>query len=131
MKQNIFFGIYLILVLNVSCKPKPQLIPMSKMALVLAQMHIADAYCGIIYTADSNKNNLRKNTDSLKKYYNLINAKYDISEKDFMYSLTYYNNDYKKIDSLYALVQKALNPAAIDSVKKQESLFKRNLKNNK
>jgi Domain of unknown function (DUF4296) len=114
-----------------NCKPKPQLIPMRKMALVLAQMHIADAYSGIVYNADSNKNTLRKNTDSLKKYYNIINAKNNINEKDFMFSLNYYNNDYKKIDSLYALVQKALNPSAIDSVKKHESIFNKMHNKNK
>jgi Domain of unknown function (DUF4296) len=57
-----------------SCRNN-KIIPIKKMANIMADMHLADAYGAYVYQADtsvSKKNTLNKNKDTLQKYYGII-----------------------------------------------------------
>jgi Domain of unknown function (DUF4296) len=105
MKQVLIFVALLIF----SCKEK-HTIDLPKMANIMTDVHLADAYAGLVYTNDTlgARNNFNKNMDTLKVMYGHIFKRYQVSEQQFMQHVKLYQQNPILWDSLYSMVQKRL-----------------------
>jgi hypothetical protein len=83
-------------------------IPMNKMAKLMAQMQLIDAYASL-QVDSAEKQFKNKNLDTLHHYYGRLFKEYAVSENDFSNSYNYYASDYSLLDSLYASIQNELN----------------------
>ena len=77
-------------------------LPPEKIAPILADLHLADAYSGII--RDTLTPSLGKNYDSLAVWTRAILAKHHTTEKEFNQSMDWYRDRPEVLDSLYAKV---------------------------
>jgi len=72
------------------------------MAPVLAELHIADAYSGLL--KDTLHHSGEKNTDSLAQWSARIFARHHISMSEFNQSMDWYRDHPQELDSLFASV---------------------------
>jgi Domain of unknown function (DUF4296) len=107
MKKKLY---YLLVVLSFSCK-KNHIISLPTMATIMVDMHLADAYAGLIYQQDTAHvtNTINKDLDTLKTYYAKVFKQYHISEQTYVTQLKKYQQDAILWDSLYVLVQQKLS----------------------
>lgn len=96
-------------VIAVSCKRDKSHLSPEELAPILADLHIADAYSGML--RDSLHPSLGKNYDSLAVWTKAILAKYEISQKEFSESMDWYRDRPSELDSLYAKVIPVLERA--------------------
>ena len=99
-RRSILFAC-LICLLSGCAKNEPHMSP-SRMAPILADLHVADAYSSIV--RDSLHPNGEKNYDSLAGWTAEIFRKHSISREDFNKSMDWYRNHPVELDSLYAAV---------------------------
>ena len=100
MRRSIIFCSVLFLV-SACKKDEPHMSP-SRMAPILADLHIADAYSNLV--RDSLHPNAEKNYDSLAKWTAQIFKKHGTSKQDFNKSMDWYRDHPVELDSLYAAV---------------------------
>jgi hypothetical protein len=102
MRMSRVVVLFFMLILVGACKREtPHLAP-EKMAPILADLHLADAYSGII--RDTLKPAIGKNYDSLAVWTKSILAAHKITEKEFNESMDWYRDRPEILDSLYAKV---------------------------
>lgn len=77
-------------------------LPPEEMAPILADLHLADAYSGILH--DSTRAVVGKNYDSLAVWTTAILAKHHITQKEFNQSMDWYRDRPVELDSLYMKV---------------------------
>ena len=84
----------------VGCKQDAAHMPQSRMAPILADLHLADAYSSLV--RDSLHPNAEKNYDSLAKWTTQIFAKYGVTRQSFNQSMDWYRDRPADLDSLLA-----------------------------
>jgi hypothetical protein len=101
MKGRVVVLFFTVLLIAACKRESPHLSP-EKMVPILADLHLADAYSGII--RDTLKPNLGKNYDSLAVWTKSILAAHKVSEKEFNQAMDWYRDRPEVLDSLYAKV---------------------------
>ncbi len=95
--------IIIALALLAACKKQTRAhMPQAQMVLILADLHLADAYSGMI--RDTAKPTLGKNYDSLALWTRSILAKHHCTQQDFSSSMDWYRDHPDELDSLYARI---------------------------
>src|ERR1043165_6061183 len=84
----------------ISCRHETSHLSPGELAPVLADLHIADVYSGMIN--DATHSRLGKNYDSLAVWTKSILARYHITQKEFNQSMDWYRDRPLELDSLYA-----------------------------
>jgi hypothetical protein len=106
-KKYIFI---LLSVLFFSCKPfNPTKIDIEKLAYIITDIHIAENYASNNFSDSVNNKYQNKNTDTLKRYYQIIFNKYNVSVADFKHDYKYYQASSKLGDTLYKKSAKILD----------------------
>src|ERR1044071_5446134 len=95
----IFFFIGL---LNASCRREDSHLSSKQLAPILADLHIADVYSGMV--KDDAHPNGGKNYDSLAVWTKSILARYKVTQQEFNQSMDWYRDRPLELDSLYANV---------------------------
>jgi len=101
MRRSCILFCCLIGLLSACSKEAPHMSP-SRMAPILADLHLADAYS--ILVRDSLHPNAEKNYDSLAGWTAQIFKKHSVSLQEFNKSMDWYRNHPVELDSLYASV---------------------------
>jgi hypothetical protein len=102
MMQARVVVLFFMLILWSACKREAPHLPPEQMAPILADLHLADAYSGIV--RDTSKPAIGKNFDSLAVWTKSILATHRISEKEFNQSMDWYRDRPEDLDSLFAKV---------------------------
>lgn len=89
-------------------KEKPP-IPEAQMSRILLDIHLAEAYSGVVKADSGQKNIFGKNTDSLALYYKEILSRYNISYEALKKGLDWYQQHPALMDSVYVRVQSSLD----------------------
>jgi hypothetical protein len=100
MQRRILFC-FVLLLLSACKKDAPPMTP-SRMAPILADLHVADAYSSLV--RDSLHPNAEKNYDSLAGWTAQIFKKHGVSLQEFNKSMDWYRDHPVELDSLYAAV---------------------------
>jgi hypothetical protein len=87
-----------------SCGRPTNVLPEKKMAQLLLDLQLADAYAIICYQSDtaSVRNTFNRNIDTMKHYSALAMSKNEIDEASYKRSLRWYLDHPKEIDSAYS-----------------------------
>ncbi len=86
-----------------ACKhPSGVHLSQERMAPILADMHLADVYSGMLH--DSAQPQSGKNYDSLAAWTAAILARHQTSQTEFNNSMEWYRDNPTELDSLYAQV---------------------------
>jgi hypothetical protein len=85
-----------------SCKREIPHMPPKQMAPILADLHIADAYSGLL--KDSLGLSRAKDYDSLARWTAQIFARHGVTMQEFSKSMDWYRDRPVELDSLYASV---------------------------
>jgi hypothetical protein len=85
-----------------ACRGKNSHLSPEELAPVLADLHIADAYSGML--RDTVHPVLGKNYDSLAVWTKSILAKHKLTQEEFSRSMDWYRDRPLELDSLYARV---------------------------
>lgn len=102
MIQGRVVVLFFIVIIWSACRREAPHLPPEQMAPILADLHLADAYSGII--RDTTKPAIGKNLDSLAVWTKTILAKYKLSQQEFNQSMDWYRDRPEDLDSLYAKV---------------------------
>ena len=95
--------LFFIVLFSVSCKrSKGYHLPPEELAPILADLHLADAYSGII--RDTLRPAVGKNYDSLAVWTRSILGRYHVTQQEFSQSMDWYRDRPLELDSLYAQV---------------------------
>lgn len=101
MRRGFLFSCLALSLLSACRREVPHMSP-EKMAPILADLHIADAYSGML--RDSLNRNREKNYDSLARWTSRIFARHGITMQEFNKSMDWYRDRPLELDSLYASV---------------------------
>jgi hypothetical protein len=99
--------LFLVILTGASCKHKGDHLPPEELAPILADLHLADAYSGMLH--DASHPTAGKNYDSLALWTKSILAKYHVTQEEFTKSMDWYRDRPIELDSLYAKVIPILN----------------------
>jgi hypothetical protein len=94
--------LYAALSLLCACAKEAPHLPPSRMAPILVDLHVADAYSSMI--RDSLHPNREKNYDSLARWTTQIFARHGVTMQAFNKSMDWYRDHPVELDSLYASV---------------------------
>lgn len=102
--RSVFFA--LVLLLGCNNKPEKEPIVRQKMAEILLDIHLAEAYAGVMSGVDTSANSkiTGKNLDTLARSYASVLAHHQTSYSDFQNALQWYHLHPSNLDSVYALV---------------------------
>lgn len=95
------FTILFFIFFTVSCS-KQAPVPMKKMSEILLRMHLAEAYTQVTPRVENGVS--IKQEDSLLKFNAMILKEFNITKKEFNYSLDYYKQEPVLLDSIYQVV---------------------------
>ncbi len=87
---------------TISCKKESPHLPPEQMVPVLADLHLADVYSGLLHTPGQPAQG--KNMDSLALWTKSIFAAHHITREEFTASMNWYRDRPEELDSLYAKV---------------------------
>jgi len=109
MRMRALAVLFFLILIGTACK-RAQLgghLSPEEMAPILADLHMADAYSGILH--DSTRAVVGKNYDSLAVWTKAILAKHHITQKEFNQSMDWYRDRPVELDTLYMRVIPILN----------------------
>lgn len=95
------------------CRQDQPALKVKKMAAVLRDFHLADAYAQHVPKAER-FNHLLKNEDTLKQSYALVLARHQVTENELRSSLKWYESHPDLLDSVY---QRVLSDLAIEQAR--------------
>lgn len=104
--------------LTVSCNTDKPHLPPEKLAPVLAELHLADVYCGMLQKPGEPSRG--KNLDSLATWTKAILAEHHLSREEFAQSMDWYRDRPTELDSLYAKVLPLLDQLRAADQKPQQ-----------
>lgn len=95
------------------CRQDQPALKVKKMAAVLRDFHLVDAYAQHVPKAEL-FNHLLKNEDTLKRGYALVLARHQVTENELRSSLKWYESHPDLLDSVY---QRVLSDLAIEQAR--------------
>jgi hypothetical protein len=101
MRKCIALAVFAVILASSCQEEKPQL-PPEKLAPVLAELHLADVYSGMLQKPGEPSHG--KNLDSLATWTRAILASHHISRDELTQSMDWYRDRPAELDSLYAKV---------------------------
>jgi hypothetical protein len=102
MSKLIGAVLFLTLFTLAACRGKDSHISPEEMAPIVADLHIADAYSGLL--RDTAQRILGKNYDSLAVWTKSILTRHHVTQQQFNQSMDWYRDRPVELDSLYARV---------------------------
>lgn len=98
-----FLLLFVVCCFTTGCRQERPALDVKKLAVILRDFHLADAYAQYVPKADSFTQVL-KNDDTLKRAYALVLARHQVRESDLRSSLKWYEARPDLLDSVYQLV---------------------------
>lgn len=92
-----------------SCSSDTAPVPRAQMAVVLRDIHLAEAWAGLAGPDSLRSPASRRNLDSLSTYYSVILARHKLSQQEFSAAYAWYKAHPTELDSVYARVLPMLN----------------------
>jgi hypothetical protein len=102
MRKHLALAALAALLATASCRKEDAHLPPQKLAPVLAELHLADVYCGMLQQPGEPSHG--KNLDSLASWTRQILAAHHLSREAFTQSMDWYRDRPAELDSLYAKV---------------------------
>jgi len=103
--------------LAVGCAKDRAPLPRGKMAAVLADVHLAEAWSATAGPDSLRSVTTRRNLDSLALYYRIVLQKHKLSEEQFASALAWYKARPTEMDSVYNRVMPLLQEAEAKSAR--------------
>jgi Domain of unknown function (DUF4296) len=121
MKKNILIATCIGLLLA-ACGAGNSHLPIQKVADIVAQMQLAEAYASINPTTlDSAQQYFRgKNIDTLQRYYKIVLQRNNISKDQFSNSFSHYAKDPELMDSMFRMAEKTIEKLAQENMAKNK-----------